>query len=131
MKEINMLRKEINRLLSKGMSNIYLKVIIETISKLQFSVFKKFVIRSVLGSSNSRRCHWILKLLVATYKSDVWELNCVWIFYHFNFERSYDVLKANSPCILLNKIIKFNKNETELKMEIPTYSFREQTLCFS
>ena len=28
-KEINRLRKEVNRLLSKGMSNIYLKVIIE------------------------------------------------------------------------------------------------------
>ena len=28
-KEINMLRKEINRLLSKGMSNIYLKVTFE------------------------------------------------------------------------------------------------------
>ena len=28
-KEINRLRKEINRLLSKGMSNIYLKITIE------------------------------------------------------------------------------------------------------
>ena len=37
-KEINRLIKEINRLLSKGMSNIYLKVTIETFSKLQFSV---------------------------------------------------------------------------------------------
>ena len=36
-KEINMLRKELNRLLSKGMSNIYLKVTIETFSKLRFS----------------------------------------------------------------------------------------------
>ena len=33
-KEINRLRKEINRLLSKEMSNIYLKVTIETFSKL-------------------------------------------------------------------------------------------------
>ena len=40
--EINRLRKEINRLLSKEMSNIYLKVTIETFSKLQFSGFKKF-----------------------------------------------------------------------------------------
>ena len=43
-REINKLRKEINRLLSKGMSNIYLKVTIETFSKLRFSGFKKFVI---------------------------------------------------------------------------------------
>ena len=41
-KEINRLRKEINRLLSKGMSNIYLKVTIETFLKLRFSGFKKF-----------------------------------------------------------------------------------------
>ena len=47
-KEINRLRKEINTL-SKGMSNIYLKVTIETFSKLRFSEFKKFVTRSVFG----------------------------------------------------------------------------------
>ena len=46
-KEINRLGKEINSLLSKGMSNIYLKVTIETFSKLRFSGFKKFVTRSV------------------------------------------------------------------------------------
>ena len=38
-KETNRLRWEINRLLSKGMSNIYLKVTIETFSKLRFSGF--------------------------------------------------------------------------------------------
>ena len=54
--EINRSRKEINKLLlSKGMSNTYLKVTIETFSKLRFSGFKKFVTRSVLESSNSRR----------------------------------------------------------------------------
>ena len=46
-KEINRLRKEINRLLSKEMTNIYLKVIIETFLKLRFSGFKKFVTESV------------------------------------------------------------------------------------
>ena len=35
-KEINRLRKEINRLLSKGISNMYLKVTIEVFSKLDF-----------------------------------------------------------------------------------------------
>ena len=47
--EINRLRKEINSLLSKGMSNIYLKVTYETFPKLRFSVSKKFVTRSVFG----------------------------------------------------------------------------------
>ena len=46
-----------------------------------------------------------------------WEQNCVWLFYYFNFEKSYDALKSKSPCILLNKNINFNNNETESKME--------------
>ena len=44
--------KEINRLISKRMSKIYLKGTIEkkmTFSKLQFSEFKKFVSRSGFG----------------------------------------------------------------------------------
>ena len=52
----------------------------------------------------------------------------MWLFYYFNFERSYDVLKSKSPCILLNKNINFNKNETESKMENPTHSFRKLNL---
>ena len=39
-KEINRLRKEANRFLSKEMSNISLKVTIEMFSKLQVSGFK-------------------------------------------------------------------------------------------
>ena len=45
-----------------------------------------------------------------------------------NFGRSYDVLKSKSPCILLNKNINFNKNETESKMENRTHSFRKTNL---
>ena len=56
-KEINRLRREINRLLSKEMLNIYLKVTIDTLSKLPLSKFKKFGTRSVLWSTNSRRYH--------------------------------------------------------------------------
>ena len=39
---------------------------------------------------------------------------------HVCFEMNYDVLKSKGPCILLNKHINFNKNETESKMENPT-----------
>ena len=39
--EINRLRKEISRLLSKGMSNIDLKVTFQRFSKLPFSGFQK------------------------------------------------------------------------------------------
>ena len=52
----------------------------------------------------------------------------MWLFYYFNFERNYDVLKSKSPCILLNKNINFNKNETELKIGNPTHNFREKNL---
>ena len=81
-----------------------------------------------LGSSNSNRYQWILKLLVATKKLEVWEQKWVWLFYYFNFKRNNDVLKSNSPCILLNININFNKNETVSKMENPIYSFRETNL---
>ena len=52
----------------------------------------------------------------------------MWLFYYFNFEKNYDVLKSKIPYILLNKNINFNKNETESKMENPTHSFRETNL---
>ena len=38
---------------------------------------------------------------------------------------------SESPCILLNKNINFNKNETESKIENPTHSFREMKLVLS
>ena len=52
----------------------------------------------------------------------------VWLFYYFDFEGNYDDLKSKSSCILLNKNINFNKNETESKMENPTHSFRKTNL---
>ena len=44
----------------------------------------------------------------------------MWLFYYFNLERNYDVLKSKGPWILLNENINFNKNETESKIENPT-----------
>ena len=112
-------RKEINRLLSKGMTNIYLKVIIEgknwCSQNFDFSGFKRFVTRSVLGSSNSRRYHWIGSKIVL-------------LFYYFNFERNYGVLETKSPYIFLNKNINFIKNETESKIENPSHSLTETNL---
>ena len=34
------------------------------------------------------------------------------LFYYFNFEQNYEVSKSKSLCILFNKNINFNKNET-------------------
>ena len=65
-KEINWLRKKRNKLSNRGVSNIYLKVTLlrKTSQNFNFwktSKFKKLVTRSDLGSSNSRRYHWILE----------------------------------------------------------------------
>ena len=48
------------------------------------------------------------------------------LFYYFNFEKSYDVLKSKIPWIFLNKNIGFNKNETQSK--IPHKVLERQTL---
>ena len=53
---------------------------------------------------------------------------CVWIFYYFNFEKNYDVLKSKSTYFLLNKNINFNKNKAESKIKNPTNIFREANL---
>ena len=50
------------------------------------------------------------------------------LFYYFNFESNYNILKPKSPCILLNKNIDFNENETESKMENLTHSVKETNL---
>ena len=68
-KEINRLRKEMNKLSSNGMPNAYLKVTTE--KNWQFQNFDFLSLRNLLPghflvSSNSHRYHRILKLLVAT-----------------------------------------------------------------
>ena len=62
------------------------------------------------------------------YKSEVCEQQFVWLFYQFHFERNYNILKSKSPCILLNKIINFNENETKLKMKNLIHSVWETNL---
>ena len=118
--------KEINRSISRRMSNIYLKVTIEKNWRSQnfdFLSLRNLSPGQFLGSSNSRRYHWILKLIA------IWVQNCLWLFYYFNFERNYDVLKSKNPCILWNKNINFNKNQKESK--IPHTVLERRTLCFS
>ena len=120
--------KEINRLIGKAKSNIYLKIIIEEnwrSQNLDFLSLKNLSLGQFLESSNSRRWHWIFKLLVTTQKSEVSKQIRMWLFYYFSFERNYDVLKSKSSCILLNKNINLNQNETESKMKNLIHSFRE------
>ena len=61
--------KEANNLISEGMSNIHLKVIIEQNWRSQnfdFLCLKNSSPDQIFGSSTLRRCRWILKLFVAT-----------------------------------------------------------------
>ena len=112
------------------MSNIYLKVTIEKKRRSQnfdFLSLRNLSPVHVLGSSNSRRYHWILTSC-CNLKSRSLIANCVPLFYYFNFEQNYDILKSKSLSILLNKTINFNKNEGELKMGNPKYSFWEMNL---
>ena len=53
----------------------------------------------------------------------------MWIFYSFNFERIYDVLKLKSPYLLLDKNVNFDE-KTRSKMENPKQSLRETNLVF-
>ena len=125
--------KEINKSISKGMSNIYYKVTIGKIRRSQsfdFLNLKNLSLGQFLRSSNSRKYDEILKFL-RNQEFEVWEQKCMWFFYYFNFERNYDVLKSKSPCFLLNKNINFNTNETESKLENPHTPFERRTLCFS
>ena len=88
-------------------------------SKLRFSKFEKF------ASSLSSK---ILLNFLLQLKSDVWEQNCVWLFDCFYYEGNDEVLKSKSTYILLNKNINFNKDETELRMENATHSFKKTKL---
>ena len=121
--------KEINRLISKRMSNIYLKVTIEKnwhSENFDFLSLKSSSPVQFLRSSNSRRYHWIFKLLVAIKKSEVWEQNCVRLFFYFDFERNYVVLKSKSPCFLLNKYIETESKKENLVQKQPPDVFCEK-----
>ena len=87
------------------MSNMYLKVTIEKNWRSEKLVF--------LNWKNLKKL-----------KSEVWGQKCVWLFFYFNFENYYDVLKPKSACVFLNKFINFNKNE-----KFDTVLER-RTLCF-
>ena len=122
---------EINRLLSKEMSNIYLKVTIEEKNwrsqNFDFLSLKNLSSCQFWGAPTHADIIEFYTFLLQ-FKNQVWEQNHLWFFYYYLFERNYDALKSKRLCILLNKNINFNQNETESKMENPTHCFRETNL---
>ena len=63
-KETNRSRREINRLLSKGISNVYF--VLRRPQNFDFRCLKNLSLDRFLGNPNSRTYHLVLKLLVAT-----------------------------------------------------------------
>ena len=109
------------------MLNIYLKVTIEKNWRFQniwFSKFKKFVRRSVFGELQLTQISLNFKTSSCNLKIRGLEAKLCEAF-SIILIRNYDVLESKSPCILLNKNINFNKNET---IENPTDSLRETNL---
>ena len=108
-KVINRLWKELNRLSSKGMSNIYLKATIEKKWHTQIFDFLS------LNLSSFKLSSFLLHL-----KNQVSDSKSVCSVSIIDFERNYDVLKSKSPSFLFNKNININENKTGLKMKHPT-----------
>ena len=50
----------------------------------------------------------------------------MWLFYYFNFARSYDALKSKSPCFLMKKILTLIKTKLNQQIENLTQCFRDK-----
>ena len=75
-----------------------------TFRKLRFSKFNKIVTGSVFGEPQLTQISLNFKTYCCNLKNrGLGPKLCVWLFCYFNFGRNYDVLKSQSPCILLNK----------------------------
>ena len=57
----------------------------------------------------------------------VGEQNRVWLFYCFNFDRNYDVLKWNTRWTKIQFLIKIKRNE---KWKLPHTPLERRSLCF-
>ena len=109
----------INRLISNGMSSIYLKVTIEKHwcpQNFDFISLENLSPRRFFGSSNSRRYHEILKLLIPTQKSE---------------SASKIILISEGNIMFLDKNINFNKTKRYWKRKILHTVLERRTLCFS
>ena len=121
----------LSRLLNKGMSNIYLKIIIEKkwgTRNFDFLSLKVRLQVSFWGTpTDTDITEFTNFLLQLKNQRPGSKTVCGFsnFFFFFHFERNYYVLKRKSPWFLLSKNISFNKNETELKIKTPTHSFKE------
>ena len=112
-KEINRSLKDMNRLLSRGMSNIYLKVTIEKIWHTQnFNFLSVKSSSPVSGDLQLTQISLKYQIFLFQLKNQRSGSKRVWVLYYFYFESNYDGSKSKSPCFLWNKNINFNKSKT-------------------
>ena len=96
-------------------------------------MFKSSYPRRFLGTSNSRRYNWILDFLLQLKnqrpgrKRDI----CVLLFYCFNFEKTYGVLKSNSPCFTNTNFNTSVKTKRNRKRKVKDILLEAQTMYFS
>ena len=127
-KEINRLSKEMNRLFSKGMSNIYLKVTVETFSKLWLSGFKIFVTSSVFGELQLTHISLTVKTSYCNLKTRGLGAKLCVAFLFLLLWMELWRFKVQKSMHFVEKNINFKKNDMESKMKNPTNSFRETNL---
>ena len=119
--------KEINRLISKQMPNISLKVTTEKnwhCQNFNFLSLNYLSLGQFLQSPNSRRYHWNLKRPVLTENNQRSGSKTV-VFSIISILKGIMFSSQRVHAFCLNKNINFIKNETESKMENLTHSFRE------
>ena len=95
-------------------------------------MFKKFVSRSVFGEHQPAQIS--LNFKNSYCKLNIRDLGAKLCFASllFCFWKDYVVLKSQSSCILLNKNVNFNKNETGLKIwKTPHTVLERRTMCLS
>ena len=127
--------KGINRLISKGMSNISLKVTIEKNWRSQnfnFLSLKNLYPGQFLGSSNLSRYHWISEFLfkLKNQRSWSWGLVCGFsIILILKVIMMFQSQRLHAFC--WTKIWALIKTKRNQKWKISHTLLKRQTLCFS
>ena len=85
---------------------------------------------SVLGGLQLTQISLYLKTFSCNFKIKGLGAKAWVAFYYFYF-KELRLFKVKESMLLLSEKEKFNKNETESKMENPAYAFEGRSLCFS
>ena len=129
------LRKEINRLLSKEMSNIFSKVTIEEKNwrsqNINFLGLKNLSPCQFWGAPTHEDIIEFQNFLLKLKNQRSGNKTVCGFFCYFRFERNYDVWKSKIPAFCWTKILTLIKTERNRKSKIPHIVLERRTLCFN